>query len=92
MYQYIRILLALLMKKVAHIHIAGIDVITLAVLMTIQRPQHHTIVIICVGEAHHASHTTRATLLHSHTQMLAKRFFSLLSALVAMAVDIFSPS
>ena len=32
------VLLALLMKEVAHIHTAGIDIVTLAVLMTLQWP------------------------------------------------------
>jgi len=77
---------------VAHIHIAGIDIVTLAVLMTLQWPQHYTIVIICVRGANHATHTTEATLLHLHTQMLAKRFFRKLSALVAMVMDLSLPS
>ena len=81
-----------LMKEVAHIHIAGIDIVTLAVLMTLQRPQHHTIVIICVGGVHLATHTTEATLLHLHTQTLTKWFFSQLSGLVAMAMDLSLPS
>ena len=54
-------MLAPFIKEVAHIHIAGIDIITLAVFMTIQQPQHHTIVIICVGGAHLATQTTEAT-------------------------------
>ena len=80
------------MEEVAHVYIAGIDVVTLAVLVTLQRPQHHTVVIICEGGAHHATHATGDTLLHLHTQMLAKRFFSLLSALVATEMDLSSPS
>ena len=56
------LLLVPLMKEVAHIHIAGIDIVTLAVLMTLQWPQHHTIVIICAEGAHLATHTTEATL------------------------------
>jgi len=76
----------------AYIHIAGIDIVTLAVLMTLQWPQHYTIVIICVGGAHHATHTTEATLLHLHTQTLTMRFFCQLSALVAMVIDLSLPS
>ena len=75
----------------AHIHIAGIDIVTLAVLMTFQWPQHHTIAIICAGGANHAIHTTGDTLLHLHTQVLAKRFFSLLSELVAIEMDLSLP-
>ena len=87
-------LLASVIKEVTHIYIAGIDITTLAVLMTLQRPQHHTIVIICAGEAHHATHTTGTThyTAHLHTQMLAKRFFSLFSALLDMVMDLSSPS
>ena len=60
-------LLAPLMKEVAHVHIAGIDVVTLAVLVTLQRPQHHTIVIICKGEAHTMQHTLLDTLYCTYT-------------------------
>jgi len=80
------------MEEVAHIHIAGIDIFTLAVFVSLKWTQNYTIVIICVGETHHATQTTEATLLHLHTQMLAKQFFSKLSVLVAMAIDLSLPS
>ena len=80
------------MKEVAHIHIAGTDIVTLAVFMTLQRPQHHTIVIICVEGVHLATQSTEANLLHLHTQMLAKQFFRQLSALLATAMHLSSSS
>ena len=33
--------------QVAYVHIAGIDVVCLAVLVPSQRPQQHTMIIIC---------------------------------------------
>ena len=76
-----------------HINKAGINVVSLTPLHWLQ---HHTTVIICGGGTECTTHPPTGCLtqplVHVHTQMLAKRFFNLFLGVVAMAMDLSSPS
>ena len=49
-----------------HVNIAGIDVITLAVVMASKRSQDHTVVVICTQEWNRKSHDLHNQ--HSHAR------------------------
>ena len=77
-----------------YIYIAGIDVVSLTVHVSLQRPQHHTMIIICTQRMKiltHGLELRNVFVWYSQGQMFKNRFFVLFSALVEMVVNFSSP-